>query len=85
MELDFKALTFIANAIEHWMNWHREQLRRVDLTDDERSDLTNDLYYLRSVLAEVQEARRRSSGLNGRDWDALRRRERQDSDLPSPE
>jgi hypothetical protein len=78
VELDYKALTFIANAIEHWMNWHREQLQRVDLTDDEHSDLTNDLYYLRSLLADVQETRRRSSGLNDRDWEALRRRERGD-------
>jgi len=57
VELDYKALTFIGSAIEHWMDWHREQLQRADLTDDERSDLTNDLYYLRALLAEVREAR----------------------------
>jgi hypothetical protein len=57
VELDYKALTFIASAIEHRMDWHREQLQRADLTDDERSDLTNDLYYLRALLAEVQDAR----------------------------
>jgi hypothetical protein len=84
VELDYKALTFIAYAIEHWMNWHREQLQRVDLTDDDRSDLTNDLYYLRALLADVQETRRRSSALDERDWEALRKRERRNSDLPPP-
>jgi hypothetical protein len=49
VELNPKSLSFVIAALQHYMEWHDEQLRRTDLSDDERSDLTNDRYYLESL------------------------------------
>jgi hypothetical protein len=55
MDLNFKALGFIVEAIEYRIDWHDHELRRDDLSEDERSDLTNDMYYLRALLADFRE------------------------------
>jgi hypothetical protein len=49
VELNFKARSFILDAIEYRIKWYQEQLRRDDLGEDERSDLTNDLFYMESL------------------------------------
>jgi hypothetical protein len=47
---------FIAQALRREIGWHEQELRRTDLTDDERSDLTNDLHYLRALLEDLEPA-----------------------------
>ena len=59
MDLDVKALGFVALALDHWIAWHEEQLRRSDLSVDDRSELSNDMYYLRSLLSSFQSERER--------------------------
>jgi hypothetical protein len=49
MELNFKARSFILDAIAYRISWYEEQLRRDDIDEDERSDLTNDMLYMQSL------------------------------------
>jgi hypothetical protein len=53
MELSGKALTFVIAAVRHHIEWHDAQLARTDLSEDARSDLTNDKYYLAALLADM--------------------------------
>ena len=59
MELDVKALGFLARALEYQIGWYEEQMQRPDLTEDEYSDLTNDRYYLQSLLESIEQERDR--------------------------
>ena len=54
MELNYKALTALIEAVDHRLAWYEEQLRRTDLTQDGRSDLTNDMYYLRALRDDLR-------------------------------
>lgn len=57
LRLGYKDLTFIAMALERFIAWHEAELRRDDLSEDDRSDLTNDLYYLHELLGDVRRER----------------------------
>lgn len=54
MELDAKALGFVAEALEYRITSYEEQLRRGGLSVDDRSDLTNDMYYTRALLSSFR-------------------------------
>lgn len=57
MQLNFKARQFIIESIDHRIGWYEEQLRRNDLDEDQRSDLTNDLFYLRALVDDLKKDR----------------------------
>ena len=54
MQLNFKARQFIIESIDYRIDWYQEQLQRADLDEDQRSDLTNDLYYLRALVGDLK-------------------------------
>jgi hypothetical protein len=58
MQLDFKARSFIVDAVEYRITWYEDQLRRDDLDEDQRSDLTNDLFYMRALLTDLRNPKR---------------------------
>jgi hypothetical protein len=62
VELDVKALGFVARALEHRIAWYEEQLQRGDLSEDDRSDLTNDMFYLLELLGSFERERDRLIG-----------------------
>lgn len=53
MKLNAKERSFVARGLRRELEWHEQQLKRRDLTEDEASDLTNDLEYVRALLAEL--------------------------------
>ena len=57
MQLNFKARQFIIESIDYRIGWYEEQLRRSDLEEDQRSDLTNDLFYLRALVGDLKKDR----------------------------
>lgn len=62
MDLDVKALGFVARALEQRIAWYEEQLGHDDATEDERSELTNDVYYLSALLNSFEQERHRLIG-----------------------
>lgn len=62
MELNPKDLGFIVRALEYRIGWYEDQLRRPDLTEDEDAELTNDMCYLRQLLASFREEYRKAGG-----------------------
>jgi hypothetical protein len=62
MKLSAKAIRFIIEAIEYRIGWYEHELKREDLSEDEKSDLTNDLYYFRSILRELKAQRSPTEG-----------------------
>ena len=56
MDLSPKALRFLIEAVEYRMTWYQQELDRLDLSDDQRSDLTNDHMFFGSILEALQTA-----------------------------
>jgi hypothetical protein len=54
LKLNFKARSFILEAIEYRIDWYKAQVQRNDLDEDKLSELTNDLYYMRALAGELK-------------------------------
>jgi hypothetical protein len=54
MKLSAKAICFIIEAIEYRIEWYEYRLKQDDLTEDETSDLMNDLNYFRAILEDLK-------------------------------
>ncbi len=57
MNLSLKATRFVLEALEHYRQYHDQQLQQEGLTDDEVSDLVNDMHYLEAIKQELEEYR----------------------------
>ena len=54
MNLSFKDLRFIIEAIEHQLNAYQERLQEIkDVDEDEAADLGNDIKFLELLHAEM--------------------------------
>ena len=54
MNLSFKDLRFIIEAIEHQINAYQERLQVIeDIEEDEAADLGNDIKFLELLLADM--------------------------------
>lgn len=55
MNLSFKDLRFIIEAIEHQINAYQERLQVIeDVDEDEAADLGNDINFLELLLADMK-------------------------------
>ncbi len=55
MNLSFKDLRFIIEAIEHQINAYQERLQVIeDVDEDEAADLGNDIKFLELLLADMK-------------------------------
>jgi hypothetical protein len=57
MNLSLKATRFVIEALEHYRQYHDQQLQREGLPEDEISDLVNDRLYLETIKQELEEYR----------------------------
>lgn len=57
MNLSLKATRFVIEALEHYRQYHDQQLKRNGLSEDEISDLVNDQLYLDAIKHELEEYR----------------------------
>ncbi|MCC3405440.1 MAG: hypothetical protein JGK24_08835 [Microcoleus sp. PH2017_29_MFU_D_A] len=57
MNLSFKDLRFIIEAIEHQINAYQERLQVIeDIEEDEAADLGNDIKFLELLLADMKKS-----------------------------
>jgi hypothetical protein len=54
MKFSPKAIRFIIEAIDHYLNYHQIQIQNGRLSEDEKSDLINDLYYLEAIKGDLK-------------------------------
>ncbi|MBD2303423.1 hypothetical protein H6G80_07505 [Nostoc sp. FACHB-87] len=54
MNFSPKATRFIVEAIEYRIDAYQKQLEADNLSDDEISDITNDMMFLESLLQELR-------------------------------
>jgi len=57
MNLSPKAVRFLVEALEFRMAAYQVQLDEQDLSEDEASELTNDMMFLESLLQELKKMR----------------------------
>ena len=57
MKLSLKATRFVIEALEHYRQYHDQQLQQEGLADNEASDLANDMHYLEAIKQELEEYR----------------------------
>ena len=57
MNLSLKATRFVIEALEHYRQYHDQQLQQAGLPEDEISDLVNDRLYLEAIKQELEEYR----------------------------
>ena len=57
MNLSLKATRFVLEALEHYRQYHDQQLQQEGLADDEVSDLVNDMHYLEAIKQELEKYR----------------------------
>ena len=57
MNLSLKATRFVIEALEHYRQYHDQQLQQEGLADNEVSDLANDMHYLEAIKQELEEYR----------------------------
>jgi hypothetical protein len=62
-----KAARFVAEAVEYRLEWYERELRRTDLSEDEESDLKNDMQYFRAILTELHRRPELPGFRNGHD------------------
>jgi hypothetical protein len=55
MNLSPKAVRFLVEALEFRILAYQTQLDTPDLSEDDESELTNDMMFLKSLLQELQE------------------------------
>ena len=56
VSLSSKASRFVAEAVEYRLEWYEQQLRRTDLSEDDESDLKNDMQFFRAILEDLRRA-----------------------------
>ena len=56
MNFSQKSLRFLIEAVEYRIAWYQRRLGRKNLSNDERSELTNDHAYFRILLSEMKAA-----------------------------
>ncbi len=54
MNLSLKATRFVIEALEHYRQYHDQQLQQEGLPEDEVSDLVNDRLYLEAIKQELE-------------------------------
>jgi hypothetical protein len=54
MELSPRAVRFVIEALEHYQDCRNQELKNENLSDDDSSDLANDLQYLEEIKAEFK-------------------------------
>jgi len=57
MKLSLKATRFVIEALEHYRQYHDQQLQQEGLAENEVSDLVNDRHYLEAIQQELEEYR----------------------------
>jgi hypothetical protein len=57
MNLSLKATRFVIEALEHYQQYHGQQLHQEGLTEDEISDLINDKQYLEAIKQDFEKYR----------------------------
>ena len=57
MNLSLKATRFLIEALDHYRQYHDQQLQQEGLSEDEISDLENDRLYLSAIKRELEEHR----------------------------
>jgi len=57
MNLSLKATRFVIEALEHYRQYHDQQLQQEGLADNEVSELVNDKHYLEAIKQELEEYR----------------------------
>jgi hypothetical protein len=57
MNLSLKATRFLIEALDHYRQYHDQQLQQEELSEDEISDLENDRLYLDAIKQELEEHR----------------------------
>ena len=53
MELNGKALVFVTEALRYRLTWYDSELAKPGLSDDARSDLTNDKHFVASLIESL--------------------------------
>jgi hypothetical protein len=56
MNFSHKSLRFLIEAVEYRTDWYRRRLSDKNLSDDQRSELTNDHAYFCILLDEMRGA-----------------------------
>jgi hypothetical protein len=54
MKLSLKATRFVIESLEHYRQYHDQRLAEEDLSEDDVSDLVNDLHYLEAIKQEFE-------------------------------
>ncbi len=54
MNFSPKAIRFIIEAIDHYLNDHQMRLQNCTLPEDEKADLLNDWNYLEAIKSELE-------------------------------
>lgn len=54
MNFSPKAIRFIIEAINHYLNHHQTQIQNCTLPEDEKADLINDWYYLEAIKSDLK-------------------------------
>ncbi len=62
MKLSLKAVRFVIEALQHYQNFHDQQLAEPGLSEDDISDLMNDRQYLEAIIKDFEKYRDELSG-----------------------
>lgn len=54
MNFSPKAIRFIIEAIDHYLNYHQTQIQNGTLPEDEKADLINDSCYLEAIKSDLK-------------------------------
>jgi len=57
MKLSLKAIRFIIEALDHYRRDHDRRLNQEELTEEETSDLMNDVQYLAAIKQDFEKYR----------------------------
>ncbi len=57
MNLSLKATRFVIEALDHYRQYHDQQLQQGGLSEDQISDLENDRLYLDAIKQEMEDYR----------------------------
>ena len=66
MNLSPKTLRFTIEALQHYLADHERRFRDDGLSDDEISDLTNDIHYLRAIIKDFEQHREELARQSGK-------------------
>ncbi len=54
MQLSLKAVRFVIDALDHYRNFHDDQLRQPGLSEDDIADLENDRLFLDAIKSDFE-------------------------------